>query len=333
MSVVSYAEWLRHQGQRVFQTVSSYWVEAGPRIYQAFPYHWVISPPEDELRGFLVEHRAIGLRYSAPLETPQGAASYHAVLGIKDYNLDVLGKWARKNVRRGLANCQVEPISFERLAEEGWSLQLDTLDRQGRRLHLEQEAWRTRCLAAGNLPGFEAWGALVAGKLAASVITFRMDDCYYMLYQQCLRHYLPEHVNNALCFVVTQNIIRRPETKSILYGLHSLDASPSVDEFKFRMGYSARPVRQRVVFHPALRPLFNPASHALLAWILHLKPGNPSIAKAEGMLRFYLIGKRPLEQQDWPEVLRQKRPMPAVSAEASNPIVTSEGSPPPDNTV
>jgi hypothetical protein len=128
-------------------------------------------------------------------------------------------------------------------------------------------------------------------------------------------------------------LLSRSSVNMIFYGLHSLDAPPSVDEFKFRMGYSARPVRQRVVFHPALRPLFNPASHTLLAWILHLNPGSPSIAKAEGMLRFYLNGKRPLEQQDWPEALRPKQHLGGVRAEASNPNVTSEGGPPPDNTV
>jgi len=31
--------------------------------------------------------------------------------------------------------------------------------------------------------------------------------------------------------------------------------------------------------------------------------GNPLIAKAEGMLRFYLEGKLSLEEQNWPENL------------------------------
>jgi hypothetical protein len=300
MTPENFQKWLQIQGHIVFRTASSYWAEAGPRIYQAFPYHWVITPPEDELTRFLIEQRAIGLRFSTPLDAPEGAASYHAVLEDKNYDLDRLGKWARKNVRRGLSSCKVAPISFEQLSDEGWELQLDTLDRQGRRLHLEKKAWRTRCLAAADLPGFEAWGALVAGRLAASVITFRMDECYYMLYQQCLRQYLPEHVNNALSFTVTQNLLTRPETKSILYGLHSLDAPASVDEFKFRMGYTARPVRQRVVFHPWLRPMFNPASHTVLRAVQRLRPGSPTLAKAEGMLRFYLQGRLPLERQEKP---------------------------------
>lgn len=298
-----FAEWFRRQGQVVVRTPSSYWVNQGPRAFQAFPYHWVIEPAQNELSDFLKKYKALVLRYSTSLCNPVGHVSYHAVLEDPTYDFDRLGKWARKNVRRGLSCCRVEHISFECLGEEGFLLQLDTLNRQGRKLQLEHSKWKTLCLAAKDLPGFEAWAALVNGKLAASVITFRMDDCYYMLYQQCLRQYLPDNVNNALSFIVTQDLIKRAETKSILYGLHSLDAPPSVDEFKFRMGYIAKPVRQRVDFHPWLRPFATTATHNLLTHLLQRDQGNPFLAKAEGTLRFYLEGKIPLRDQNWPEGL------------------------------
>jgi hypothetical protein len=250
----------------------------------------VIRPSENELFQFLKEYKGIGLRYSAPIDSSIGHESYHAVYENESYDFENLGKWARKNVRRGLNHCAIEPISFERLAEEGWSLQLDTLDRQGRRLSIAKEVWRNRCISAGELLGFEAWGAIDKGKLAASVITFQMNDCGYMLYQQCHRDYLADHVNNALGFIVTKNMVERPQIKSILYGLHSLDAPASVDEFKFRMGYSAKPVKQRVVFHPMIAPLFNPISYKVIKRLKSWNPSNPSLAKVEGMVRFYLEG-------------------------------------------
>jgi hypothetical protein len=301
-----FAEWLRRQGHTVTKSASSYWFDQGPRVYQAFPYHWTPSISDAELSELLRRSQIIGLRYSTPLETGIGRISYHAVFEGNYYDFETLGKWARKNVRRGLKNCNVEPISFERLGDEGWRLQLDTLDRQGRDLEVSAVAWQRRCHATADLPGFVAWGALVNGKLAASVITFQMDDCAYMLYQQCHRDYLAEHVNNALSFVVTKTMIERPQIRSILYGLHSLDAPASVDEFKFRMGYTARPVRQRVVFHPWLAPCFNRASHALLLQLIRWRPHSPFLAKTEGMLRFYLEGKRPLAEQSWPAPLLEK---------------------------
>jgi hypothetical protein len=303
-----FSEWLRRQGQQVFRTPSSYWHSQGPRVYQAFPYHWVIQPDEDELTGFLTRNRALGLRYSTSLDAPQGCISYHAVYEKLTYGFETLGKWARKNVRRGLKNCEVQPISFPRLSAEGWPLQRDTLNRQGRHLPLPRETWQGLCLAAGELPGFEAWGALVQGRLAASVITFQMQDCTYLLYQQCLKEYLPAHVNNALSFSVTMTMVQRPDIHSILYGLHSLDAPGSVDEFKFRMGYTPKPVRQRVVFHPWLSPMFTPVTRAVVAGLHRARPGSPFLAKTEGMIRFYLEGQRPLALQSWPACLVDSLP-------------------------
>ncbi len=284
------AEWFRRQGRQVRRTASSYWVEMGFRVYQAFPYHWLIHPSGEELNWLLKGQRNIGLRYSTFPDLPAGLPSYHVVRESGTYDLDTLGKWGRKNVRRGLKNCQVEPLPLSRLADAGWRLQQDTLHRQGRQVRISRRQWSRLCLAAADLPGFAAWGAFVDGRLAASVLTFQMQDCGYLLYQQCLRDYLPARVNNALSFVVTQALLKQPGIRSILYGLHSLDAPASVDEFKFRMGYAAKPVRQRVVFHPWLAPLFNGWSHAAVRRLLGWRPGNPLLAKAEGMMRFYLEG-------------------------------------------
>jgi len=272
------------------RTESSYWHGQTMRTFQAFPYHWTIHPHEDELRRLLRENHAIGLRYSTAIDAPVGCLSYHAILEQPAYDLGSVGKWARKNIRRGLRNCTVEPISFQLLAGNGWALHQDTLDRQGRGLKRDREEWQRLCLSAGDLPGFEAWGALLRGRLAASVITFRMHDCCYLLYQQCERDYLAAHVNNALSFVVTQTMVQRPHVRSIFYGLHSLDAPATVDEFKFRMGYVPKPVRQRVFFRPVLSPFFNPITHALVRAARAVRPSSPVLAKTEGMIRFYLEG-------------------------------------------
>jgi len=297
MNPETFGRWLERQGHRVLRTESSYWHSAGIGALQAFPYHWTIQPRERELQQLLRKAHAVCLRFSAPVDSPLGHLSYHVVREGPAYGLKDLGKWARKNVRRGLRNCSVEPVGFDLMAEDGWALQCDTLDRQNRRLDVAAEGWRTRCRAARDLPGFEAWAATVRGRLAASVITFSMGDCVYLLYQQCHRDFLAAHVNNALTFVVTQTMLARPGVRSIFYSLHSLDARPSMDEFKFRMGYVARTVRQRVVFRSACAPLVNPATHALVRAAKAVRPGNPVLAKAEGMIRFYLEGKRPLTKR------------------------------------
>jgi hypothetical protein len=287
-----YAEWLRRQGQRVIRTTSGWWHSEGYGVYQAFPYHWLIEPSAGEIRELMWKHRALALRYSSPARDGAAEQSYHAVYTGADYGLETLSSWARKNVRRGLRNCTVEPISFPRYLDEGWELRTDTLARQGRDLGESKTAWCKRYAAAADLEGFEVWAALAQEQLAATLVTFQMDGWGYMIYQQCHHQYLREHVNNALGFVVTQTLIRRPGIRGIFYGMKSLDAPPSVDEFKFRMGYEAQPVRQQVVFHPGLAPLVNPLTHGIAKGAVALSPHSRLLAKAEGMLRLHLAGRR-----------------------------------------
>jgi len=303
MNAENFGEWLRIQGHNVVRTTSGYWYDASPRVYQAFPYHWVIQPTEVELLNLLRQKRAIALRYSTPAANPFGCISYHAIYDEPRYTLDSLDRRSRQNIRKGLKNCCVEPISLERYAEDGWLLEVDTESRQGRKVKTSKKKWHRRYMAAADLPGFNTWGALVDGRLVASLITFQIEDCCEMISQQCHRDYLNKRVNNALSFVVTQTMINRTDIKSIFYSLQSLDAPESVDQFKFRMGYKAKPVRQRVVFHPLLAPFFNTVTHTIIRWMFSRQPHKSSLAKAEGMIRFYLEGKRSLAQQNWPKCL------------------------------
>jgi hypothetical protein len=302
-----FSEWLRRQNYRVFRTESSNWYEKGKRVLQAFPYHWIIEPTEIELYELLATHGYIGLRYSRAIETTAGCLSYHGVLERSPYDLNALCKKARYDVRQGLKKCHIEQISFDQLAHQGWSLQMDTLDRQGRGRSMTFTAWKRACLAAQDLPGFEAWGAIIQGQLGASAMICQIDDWSYILCQQSRSKYLPDKVNNVLAFLLTKEILVRPQINNIHYGLQSLDAPASVDEFKFRMGYIPKPVRQRAVFHPYLRPLINRFSHGAMQRLNQWIPGHPILAKAEGMVRFYLEGLKPLQDQQWPACLEGRK--------------------------
>lgn len=307
MNAEIFAEWLKRQGYRVIKTESSYWFNQSMQVFQAFPYHWIIRPEESELQVLFQKHRAFGLRYSTPLGSPEGYVSYHNIYDRPTYDFNDLKSNARNHVRQGLRHCQVEPISFERLSEEGWDLQSDTMARQGRNAAMSRKNWQHRCHAAQGLPGFEAWGAFVEGKLGASLLGAQIDDWYHILYQQSSRDFLNYRINNALTFTVTQNALARPDVRAIHYGLHSLDAPDSVDLFKFGMGYMSYPVRQRIAYNPLIKPF---ANRHMLALSEHMPAAVQKMgvfSKAKGMLRYYLAGKQPLDAQPWPERLAADR--------------------------
>ena len=306
MNAAVFGEWLRRQGYRVVRTPSSYWCEASSRVYQAFPYFWQIAPSEAELLCLLRKRCAIALRYSTPVAAPQGKVSYHVVCE-RPYDLVTLPRTTRQNVTHGLQYAHVEPIPISRLAAEGWTMRVDTLQRQGRTGAESEAWWRCLCHSASDLPGFEAWGAIHEGELVASCLAFTCDDYYTVPYQQSASDHFQYRVNNALFFEVACQALQRPGITKVFFCLQSLDAPCSVDDFKFRMGFTPLPVRQRVVFHPLLTSALRPGMHALLKRWLARHPQNSTLAKAEGMLRFYLDGQHPPGQQDWPEGLASRR--------------------------
>lgn len=305
------ATWFQEQGYRVVQSASSYWYEAYPHVFQAFPYHWLIQPSDDEIFRLFQNTRAIGVRYSTQVESPVGRISYHVIYDHPVYDLDCLDRRSRQNVLTGLRNCSVAPVSFELLAREGCILEKETAERQHRRPSYDDKRWRRACMAAAALPGFEAWGAFSKNQLVASVLFVQVDDWCEMLSQQCAQIALPNRINHALIFNVTKELVSRPGIRSIFYAVQSLDAPPSVDEFKFRMGYIPVPVRQRVVVHPWVAPFMTATGLALISRLRRRTAGFGPLTKAEGMLRFYLEGRRSLEDQTWPDCLNWKENLPA----------------------
>src|SRR5690349_5228496 len=302
MNAEIFAEWMRRQGHQVFRTASSYWDSAGPHVLQAFPYHWLINPSEEVISDLLLRHKIVSVRYSTLLNSQIGKVSYHIILH-NPYNMDNLKAQARNGVKRGLKHCRIEQISFERLATEGWVLQRDTLDRQNRLRSMTQAEWERICRSAADLPGFEAWAAVADHELAAALIVCQIDNTWSVPYALSHRRFLNDHVNNALFYSTSCNLLGRDGVEGIFFTVQSLDAPPSVDDFKLRMGLTPRPVRQRVDFHPWLRPLATTTTHKLFTGLLQHDSGNPVLAKTEGMLRFYIDGKQPLMHQHWPECL------------------------------
>ncbi len=306
MNAETFAEWMRRQGHKVYRTASSYWYEAGPRVLQAFPYYWSITPSKKEIRELFLKHGVAALRYSTPLGFPGGKVSYHVVLQ-KPYSLKTLKAQARNGIKRGLSHFGIEQISFERLATEGWVLQHDTLKRQNRLRSMKQEEWERLCRSAQDLPGFEAWAGISNGELAGALIVCRIDDVFNVPY--CMSHsrFLRDHVNNAVFYSVSCNMLEREDVNGIFYSVQSLDAPTTVDQFKFRMGLKPKPVRQHVDFHPLLNPFANKSTHKWVQSLVQRDLSNPLLAKAEGMLRFHLEGNHTLSEQPWPKFMERRQ--------------------------
>ena len=209
-------------------------------------------------------------------------------------------------MKKGLSRFKIENIGFDRLATDGWRLQQDTLARQDRLNSMSQKEWETTCISGLDLPGFEVFGALLDGQMAAAAIVCRIDNIYCVPYAMSHSRFLRDHVNNALFFSMSCELLNRENTSGIFFTVESLDAPPHVDEFKLRMGFKPVPVRQNVVLNPLIPSISIPAVHSLICSLQKQYPSASTISKIEGMLRFYREGKRPNHEQSIPECIKNK---------------------------
>ena len=289
MEPAVFAEFLKRQGHHIIETESCFWYNAQFRFYFYFPYHRLITPTREELNRLLWGESLIGMRYFTPSDG-YGKESYLIVCSDKDYDItSVDAKYARRQTRRGLENFEIRQFDFAELVTLGSKTIRDTLIRQGRDPNTwEDEKWQLYCSAANGLCGFEVWGAFKEGNLAAFIVGFQMEDHYTILHHSSATDYLRLYSNNALVFKLTKLKLSSPKVNHVFYGPASLDAPESLDKFKFRMGFKKRPMKQRIVFNPLLKPLVNTLSYKSIQKISATKPESDLWRKLEGIFRFYL---------------------------------------------
>jgi hypothetical protein len=287
-TTTTYADFLRAMGHRVVETRSEHWYDASRFFYMNAPPHRVASPTDEELRTVLRQRPCLGVRFAAPFQA-RGKVSYQIVCDNRDYGMETLSANVRSKVRRGLKRCTVAPIPVEVAASAGRRAHADTVARQGRQGVLADDSWERFWAAAAAAPGVEVWGAWTgADVLAAFLVTVTFEESVEFLLARSCSDELHAYPNNALLFHVTEEMLAHRGVPEITFGLESLEPVGPLDQFKFSMGFSARPLRQRIVFHPVLRVLLRQASVRAMfhRWSEGRGTGNVFWRKAAGLLRF-----------------------------------------------
>lgn len=264
-----------------------HWYDANRLFFMAAPPHRIFAPSPDELATVWRQTRCLGVRFAAPLEGP-GKLSYQLSCSDSAYALEKLSANTRSKVRRGLKRCEVRPTDLAVIRDAGRKAHADTTARQGRDGSLAGDGWDRFFNAANGAPGFEGWGAWVDDQLAAFLVTVTFEDAVEFMLARSSDDTLGAYPNNALIYSVTEEMLVRRGAPEITFGLESLEPVDALDQFKFSMGYEAKPLRQRIVFHPLVAPMLRVAAVRGLArrWTESRAEHGVFWRKAAGILRF-----------------------------------------------
>jgi hypothetical protein len=229
----------------------------------------------------------LGLRFVGPDAGP-GKPSYQIVCEARDYSIDKLSGNTRSKVRRGLRRCEIGLVSFAELAAAGRAADADTVARQGRRPWVSGRRWDRFWRAAAATPGVEGWAATNGSEILAFLVTVEFEDAVEFLMARSRSEHGSVYANNALVFRVTEEMLVHRGARQVTYGIESLEPVAGLDQFKQSMGFTCRPLKQRVEFHPLLRAFVrSSAARALLyRWARRPGPETTFLRKTAGLVRF-----------------------------------------------
>jgi hypothetical protein len=280
-------EFYERIGYKITHAKNAWWYEVQPKVLHYFPNHRLIELHEEEIQALMHEYHLRGLRFPTSLNS-FGFVSNIAINTNLNYDFDCLHQKARNQTRRGLENCHIKEIDFDYLREKGLSLNQDTAQRQGfRNRYADPTYWRRYCQAAKATPGVNAWGAFVGDQLAAFLISIEVFGWAEWVVNHSAAAYRNKYPNNALAFQTAQHYFQKKECKGICYGLGSLEQTSDLDHFKERMGWTLKPIKQRIVFSKGLQCMFLLAREPILRYFDKMFPKSYKVRKILAMIRHY----------------------------------------------
>jgi hypothetical protein len=278
-------------GFKTYRSESAAWYEAGPRFLLGIPTHMALELDASEARKTLSATGALGLRYVSARQN-EGAESWQMVATGADYDLEKFSANTRSKVRRGLKGNEVRRVSGAELARDGEQAFLDTVSRQGRADRYGLDRWHALLAAADKTPGIEIWAAFNDGKLAAYLLIMVFEDSCEFYEARSRDDTLKFYPNNALLYTLTRDILVERKIPEITFGIEGLEDLDSLDAFKLAMGYYRKPIRQRVVFHPALRTALSIAPVRSAIDKLATREGSSSFwRRARGLMGYAELGR------------------------------------------
>ncbi len=264
------------------------WYSTGSKIYINLPCSGPITVGAEEKMA-LWDSGAVFLKYPVPPEM-SGYSSYLYVVSDKLYGLDSLTHHVRKETIRALKKCHVDRIPIQEILPIAPEIIADTHIRQGRQFDAGiLKEWMQSIEAAVDNPIFECWAAFVGSRVGAFRIDFTYRGGYYGDVLFNVKDLLKYQVMNALMFVSTEQVMKRPDIDHVSYGLRSIYGDkPSLNRFKESMGYVKIPISERIEVAPRYSRIITREAASIGAAILgKLNFNSQKIHKLEAILDMY----------------------------------------------
>jgi hypothetical protein len=251
------ARFLELRGRRIVKDCGATWYSGPGHFLMSLPYQAMLNPDPSALRQMIRETGAIGARF--PSASWTGVQSGLYLMRSSDYDLASVEATQRAQVCHGLQHFYVRPATKDQMLNQGLSLNLNTMARQGRYdpEFGDRRRWETLVEAAFACSEISFPAAFRGPRMAAYMITCREQRWLHILRQMWRQEDLADFPNHVLTYMVTQQAACDDSLDAISYGYVPLCATGGLHEYKLGFGYKMVPHRSAIQLHPALDSILN----------------------------------------------------------------------------
>lgn len=251
------ARFLELRGRRILKGCDALWYTVPGPFLMSLPYERILDPEPEELRRMIRNAGVLGVRF--PSQRWTGLESGLYVLHSRPYDIRSLHVKHRPRVRHALQHFEVRPAEKADLLEQGHTLNLATMARQGRYdpEFGERQRWERLVEAGFACPGISFPAVYSGPRLAAYMVTCREHRWLHILHQMSRQQDLPNFPNHLLTYAISEQAASDTSLEVVCYGYVPLFAADGLHEYKLRFGYDLKPHRSAIQLHPVLEALVN----------------------------------------------------------------------------
>lgn len=287
----AYAAALAKNGTAVLHgTQGTVWAEYESYAMMRIPTFSLYLPSTEEVDRIFRRRRVAVATYLVEAGKQHAANAWWYVCTDPTYSIEKLHPAMRRNVRRGLKEFAISPLTPDQVLAYGMQSFCDTRRRVG--LSDGPEEFQRRFTARGNCPGHVFLGAWKGDVLAAFLSITEIDDWAEIEGSFSRNDLLNSRPNDALMYAVLSRYLVYESKRLVSYGLSSIQQAGDAEglhAFKTKVGFRAQAVHRVFVLHPLLRPFSTRLAVKGVNVIRGLFPRNRMLNKASGVLNL-LIG-------------------------------------------
>jgi hypothetical protein len=256
------------------------------------PYFYSGVPLPGEVRRVLWQGPAALASYLLEPDDRHPANASLYLCSDHAYRLEKLAPAMRRNVRRGLQELRIEPITAAQVVSHGAQTFQDTLRRNGLRDWTSDE-FRRQIALRGKYPGHVFLGAWKNDQLAGYLPILEVEDWVEItscVSTDALLHFRP---NDALLFSALRYYLVEQGRRIVSFGSSSMQPDSNragLHAFKTKVGFKALPVHRAFALHPLMWPFVSRLTLLGVNTALRFRPGDLRLKRMCGILG-YILGK------------------------------------------